>query len=99
MAFKIIRNDITKVAADIIVNTANPDPIFGNGTDRAVYEATGVTELLNERKKIGMINCGEVAVTSAYQLDARYISHAVGPVWIDGHHEEFVMLERCYSNS
>lgn len=99
MAFKIIRNDITKVTTDIIVNTANPNPVFNNGTDRAVYEAAGKVELLKERKKIGTINCGEVAVTSAYQLDAKYIIHTVGPVWVDGCHGEFEVLEHCYTNS
>lgn len=51
MPFQIIRNDITKVKADIIVNTANPQPMIGSGTDSAIYNAAGAEELLAERKK------------------------------------------------
>lgn len=53
MSFQIIRNDITKVAADAIVNTANPRPKFVSGTDYAIYMAAGAEELLKERQKIG----------------------------------------------
>ena len=59
--------------ADIIVNTANPMPTYASGTDRAVYEAAGVEELLRERKKIGEIAIGDIAVTPAFNLDAKYI--------------------------
>ena len=55
MPFKIVRNDITRVAADAIVNTANPEPTYGSGTDAAVYKAAGEEELLAARKKIGRI--------------------------------------------
>jgi hypothetical protein len=71
MPLKMIRNDITKVSADAIVNTANPKPIYAAGTDRAIYEAAGAEQLLAERKKIGDIKKGEVAVTEAYQLSGR----------------------------
>lgn len=72
MPFKIIRNDITKVKADAIVNTANPNPIFASGTDLAIYEAAGIEQVLAERRKIGKIARGEVAVTGAYNLKAKY---------------------------
>ena len=55
MAFKIIRNDITKVCADAIVNTANPLPVIGRGTDSTIYQAAGRELLLKERRKIGII--------------------------------------------
>ena len=55
MPFKIIRNDITKVKADAIVNTANPNPVYGGGTDIAIYQAAGVEQLLVERQKIGRL--------------------------------------------
>ena len=58
MAFKILRNDITKVRADAIVNTANPLPVIGRGTDETVYEATGRDELLESRKKSGQLKEG-----------------------------------------
>ena len=55
MPFKIVRNDITKVKADVIVNTANPNPICASGTDLAIYEAAGKEQLLAERAGIGKI--------------------------------------------
>ena len=70
MPFQIIRNDITKVKADTIVNTANPQPTYGGGTDSAIYKAAGEKELLAERKKIGMIKRGDIAVTPAFNLKA-----------------------------
>lgn len=99
MPFKIVRNDITHVKADVIVNTANPKPIYASGTDLAVYQAAGADELLAERKKVGCIERGDIAVTGAYALNAKYIIHTVGPVWVDGMHEEFETLESCYAKS
>ncbi|MBR5704534.1 MAG: macro domain-containing protein [Deltaproteobacteria bacterium] len=99
MPFKIIRNDITRVKADAIVNTANPEPIYGSGTDYAVYMAAGAEDLLAERKKIGAMQTGEVFVTPAFRLPAKYIIHAVGPGWIDGNHGELDDLASCYRKS
>ena len=99
MPFQIIRDDITKVKADAIVNTANPKPKFMAGTDTAIYRAAGVEELLAERKKIGPIARGGVAVTQAFALRAKYIFHAVGPEWIDGEHGEFTILRNCYKRA
>lgn len=99
MPFQIIRNDITKVKADAIVNTANPKPIYAEGTDAAIYKAAGEDELLAERRKIGNIAQGEIAVTPAFKLQAKYIIHTVGPIWIDGEHNEFDILRNCYRNS
>ena len=99
MPFKIIRNDITRVAADAIVNTANPDPIYADGTDRAIYEAAGAQQLLEERRKIGKIHPGEAAATDAFALRARYIIHTVGPVWKGGNSGEFETLASCYRKS
>ena len=99
MPFQIIRNDITKVAADAIVNTANPDPVYDSGTDGAIYEAAGADDLLAERKKIGAIECGGIAVTPAFKLEAKYIIHTVGPAWEGGGNGEFGILRNCYQNS
>ncbi len=99
MAFKIIRNDITKVAADAIVNTANPDPRYGSGTDGAIYAAAGADELLAERAKIGTMEVGEAKATPAFALHAQYIIHTVGPVWGGGQLGEFDDLRKCYENS
>ena len=86
MPFQIIRNDITKVKADAIVNTANPNVTVGSGTDSAMYQAAGKDLLLAERKKIGIMMPGEAAHTPAFNLDAKYIIHTIGPSWIDGNH-------------
>lgn len=99
LPFQIIRNDITKIKADAIVNTANPKPIVGGGTDSAIYNAAGEKKLLAERKKIGEIARGEAAITPAFNLQAKYIIHTVGPAWEDGKHGEFEILENCYRNS
>ena len=99
MPFSIIRNDITKVAADAIVNTANPQPVIGAGTDRAIYKAAGAEQLLAERRKIGAIHPGEAAVTPAFALPAKYIIHTVGPAWRGGEAGEFETLASCYRKS
>ena len=99
MPFQIIRNDITKVKADAIVNTANPDPVIGSGTDMAIYQAAGEADLLREREKIGKIRPGEAAVTEAFRLPARFIIHTVGPAWQDGFHGEQEILASCYRKS
>lgn len=89
MPFQIIRNDITKVKADAIVNTANPQVAIGGGVDAAIYKAAGEEKLLAERKKIGILNPGEVGITPAFDLDAKYIIHASGPWWEGGDKGEF----------
>ncbi|MBQ6504008.1 MAG: macro domain-containing protein [Flexilinea sp.] len=99
MPFQIIRNDITKVVADVIVNTANPRPVIGGGTDSAIYKAAGEAELLAERQKIGDIAPGNAVQTPAFRLKAKYIIHTVGPAWIDGKHGERDILRSCYANS
>jgi O-acetyl-ADP-ribose deacetylase (regulator of RNase III) len=99
MPFQIIRNDITKVKADAIVNTANPRPIIGSGTDAAIYAAAGEEKLLAERKKIGIIPRGEARITPAFDLPAKYVIHTVGPKWHRGFANEFKILKNCYRNS
>ena len=98
MPLEIVRNDITKMQVDAIVNTANPRPIVGGGVDRAIHKAAG-TELLDARKKIGDIATGKAAITSAFNLHARFVIHTVGPVWQDGEHRERELLSSCYANS
>lgn len=99
MPFKIVRNDITKMEVDVIVNTANKAPVYSSGTDTAVYLAAGAGELLAERKKIGHMNEGEVAITKGFRLPAKYIIHAVSPRYIDGESGEEVKLRSCYKKS
>ena len=99
MPFKIVRNDLTKMQVDAIVNTANPKPKYSSGTDTAVYKAAGEEELLAERKKIGYMNEGEVAITTGFNLPAKYIIHAVSPRYIDGNSGEENKLRECYKKS
>ena len=99
MPFQIIRNDITKVQADVIVNTANPQPKIGRGTDSAIYSTAGADALLAERRKIGDIAPGQAAATPALGLPAKYIIHTVGPVWTDGKSGERDILRACYENT
>ena len=70
MPFSIIRNDITKIKADAIVNTANPRVAVGTGVDAAIYEAAGREKLLAARETIGELRPGEAGITSAFDLDA-----------------------------
>lgn len=99
MAFKIIRNDITKVKADAIVNTANPEVAIGDGVDSAIYEAAGAEKLLRARAKIGKLEIGNVGITPAFHLDAKYIIHSSSPYWIDGLHQEEELLRQCYDKA
>lgn len=99
MPLQIIRNDITKVKADAIVNTANPKPVVGAGTDTAVYKAAGEQMLLAARKRIGDIAPGQAVETPAYNLDAKFIIHTVCVAWNDGKSGEFDVLSDCYFNS
>lgn len=99
MPFQIIRNDITKVKADAIVNTANPKVTIGDGVDSAVYKAAGAEKLLQARRKIGELAAGEVGITPAFELDAKYIIHSSGPYWIDGLHKEAETLRLCYDRA
>lgn len=102
MAFQIIRNDITKVRADAIVNTANHLPVIGKGTDSSIYFAAGKERLLEERKKIGIIERGQAAFTNAYNLEkngVKYIIHTVGITYFDGSFGERTILRSCYANS
>lgn len=99
MALKIVRNDITRMQCEAIVNTANPFPIVGPGCDYAIYSAAGYEKLLAEREKIGCMEPGEVAITPGFDLPAKYIIHAVSPAFIDGNSGEEEKLRNCYKNS
>ncbi|MBQ8800252.1 MAG: macro domain-containing protein [Lachnospiraceae bacterium] len=99
MPFKIVRNDITKMQVDAIVNTANAQPVYSSGTDTAVYRAAGEEELLAERKKIGVLKEGDVALTPGFALPAKYILHAVSPKYRGGLFSEEKKLRACYKKS
>ena len=89
MPLKIVRNDITKMNTEIIVNTANDHPTIGTGCDIAIYQAAGMDELLAYRTEhIGYVPEGEVFITPAFHLSAKHIIHAVSPYYEDGQHGE-----------
>jgi len=96
MPFQIVRNDITKMHVDAIVNTANPMPGYGAGIDTAVYEAAGVKELLAKRQEIGMIDRGQSVISEGYNLPAKYIIHTVGTAWQGGTYGEEDVIRSCY---
>lgn len=98
MPFEIVRNDITKMRVDAIVNTANPRPVIGSGVDALIHRAAG-PELLAARERIGRIGVGEAAITSGFGLDAKYVIHTVGPVWRGGLFGEARLLRCCYESS
>ena len=99
MGFKVMLNDITKVECDAIVNSANPEPVVGGGTEGTIFEAAGSEKLLEARKKIGRIKLGEVAITPAFGLPCKMIIHTCGPVWEKGTFKERELLKSCYINS
>ncbi len=99
MAFFIVRNDITKMETDAVVNTANPKPVFGAGTDFAVYKAAGEKRLLAAREKIGEMEPGQSAITEGFDLPAKYIIHTVGISWQGGDKGEEDIIRRCYKSA
>ena len=100
MSFKIVRNDITKMNTQAIVNTANELPEVGSGCDFAVYKAAGYDELLRyRREKIGAVAEGEVFITPGFNLEAEYIIHAISPLFLGGDEGEEEKLRSCYRKS
>ena len=99
MPFKIIRDDITKVKADAIVNPVNPEVCIGGGVESAIYEAVGKEKLLEARKELGRLQPGKVGVTEAFNLDAKYIVHVSGLYWKGGNSFEARCLKECYEKA
>ena len=96
MPFQIIRNDITKMQVDAIVNPANPMPGYAAGIDSAVYKAAGEEKLLRRRQEIGAIVPGSSFITDGYNLPAKYIIYTVGTAWQGGTSDEETILRKCY---
>ena len=99
MPFLMIRNDITKVAADAIVNPANRNLLQGSGTSRAIYQAAGEQELTASCEAIGYCDLGKAVCTPAFRLPAKYIFHAVCPAWQGGLFGEAEQLAGAYHSA
>ena len=99
---KIVKGDITQLAVDAIVNAANTSLLGGGGVDGVIHRNGGaeiLAECQNIRARQGGCAIGEAVMTTAGKLPAKYVIHTVGPTWVDGQHDEVLLLQNAYRNS
>ena len=99
MPLAIIRNDLTKMNVDAIVNAANSNLQAGGGVCGAIFSAAGADRLQRACSKLSPIRTGEAVITKGFSLPAKYIIHAVGPVYSGGDQNEEALLASCYNNA
>ena len=99
MPLNIIRNDITKMHVDAIVNAANTRLQEGGGVCGAIFSAAGRSELQRTCDKLAPIQTGEAVITEGFSLPSKYVIHTAGPVYKDGMHDEETLLRSCYTNA
>lgn len=98
----ILKGDITQIAVDAIINAANISLLGGGGVDAATHRRGGVAilaECQKIRAKQGGCAVGEAVITTAGDLPAKYVTHTVGPTWLNGEKNEPILLENAYRNS
>jgi O-acetyl-ADP-ribose deacetylase (regulator of RNase III) len=95
---RLVKGDITKLKVDAIVNAANTSLLDGSGVNGAIHAAAG-PELLAECQLIGDCAPGQAKITKGYRLPAKYVIHAVGPIWRGGAKSEAKLLADCYSSA
>ncbi|MDR1741228.1 MAG: macro domain-containing protein [Synergistaceae bacterium] len=99
MPFNIVHGDITKMETDAIVNAANNGLQMGGGVCGAIFAAAGAEALQQECDAFGGCDTGDAVITNGYALPAKYVIHAVGPVWHGGEAGEEALLRSCYEKS
>ncbi|MEI4769759.1 macro domain-containing protein [Psychrobacillus sp. FJAT-51614] len=99
MPLEIVRNDITKMQVDIIVNAANTALQMGGGVCGAIFNAAGAEPLQKVCNEIGECPVGEAVITDGFQLQAKHIIHSVGPIWTGGLNNERALLTASYENA